>query len=335
LLVIKIILAIIFFVLGAGLLFLGGLAVWVKNIKRGLVLILLGILSLAESYETITYSSPLLFWLLLIFFTLLGLRLYLYIEEPDLSITDWLKSPERLLKEGRKEQAAIKLRRGKKWEEAGKIYEELSLLSSAIVCYEEAGKWEDLARIYERLAEEGEHKDYYLRKAREIYEEKLKNPHKAAEVLEKLAEIEEWFWDDVAKMWEKCKNFDKAKEAWERALNVAKRRAIEEDGVFWSDVAEISERLGKPEEAIEGYKKFVEFCLKMEEKEGKGWIRHVAEGYFALYRLTGDESYKTQAEDALNKFKQFLDEFVLDENLKYEIIEEVKKWERGIVESKI
>ena len=333
--ILKILVALIFLIIGGGLSFLGGLALWVKNYKRGIPLLTLGILALVEAYEAIAYSSPTLFWILFILFLLLGIRLYLYIEEPDLSITDWFKSPEKLLKEGKKDKAAIKLKRAKRWFEAGKLYEELGWLSSSIVCYEEAERWEEVARLYELLAEKEEHKDYYLRKAKEIYEEKLKNPHKVAEVLEKLAEIEEWFWDDVAKAWEKCRNFDKAREAWEKALNVARRRAVEEDGVFWGDVAEICERLGKTEEAIEAYKKFVEFCMEMEEKEGKGWIRHVAEGYFALYRLTKNEEYKAKAEEAMVKLKEFLDEFVLDENLKNEIIEEVRRWEKELVEVKL
>lgn len=334
-LILRIVSGVLFFVLTIGLFFLGGLALWVRNYKTGLPFTFLGLLALIGTYEAITYSSPTLFWLILLLFIAIGIRVYLYIEEPDLSLLDWFKSPERLLKEGKKEQAAIKLKRSKRWKEAGRIYEELGWLSSALICYEEAGKWDDVARLYELLAEKEEHKDYYLRKAKEIYEQKLKNPYKAAEVLEKLAQIEEWFWDDAAKMWEKCKNFDKARMAWEKALEVAIRRANSEDGVFWSDVAEICERLNRIDEAIDAYLKFIEYATKMEEEEGKGWTRHVAEGYYALFRLTKQEEYKEKAENALREFKKFLDEVVLDENLKKEIIEEVKRWEKELVEIRI
>ena len=330
--VIKIILGLIFLVVAAGALFIGGLAVWARNYKLGVPSLGVGILALVETYETFTYAHPFIFWLLFVAFVLAAIAAGLYITEPELGVIDWFKSPEQLIREGKKHKAAIKYRRKKMWREAAKIYEELGWYTSASICYEELGDWKEVARLYELLAEKEEHPDYYLRRAKEIYEEKLGDLKRAAEILEKLAQIEEWYWDDAAKMWEKVGDQKKALECWEKALEVNKRRAVEEDGVFWSDVADICDRLGRVEEAIEAYKKFLEYAMKMDEEEGKGWIRHVAETYYALYRLTGDEEYKKKGDEALEKYKKYLDEVVKDENFKKELIEEVLRWQRERVE---
>ncbi len=330
--VIKVILGLIFLLIAAGALFIGGLAIWAKNYKLGIPSCVIGLLGLVETYETFTYSHPFIFWLLFIAFLLGAGAAALYITEPELGVIDWFKSPEQLIKEGKKDKAAIKYRRKKMWREAAKLYEELGYYTSASICYEELGDWKEVARIYEILAEKEEHGDYYLRRAREIYEEKLGDLKRAAEILEKLAQLEEWYWDDAAKAWEKVGDTEKAQKCWETALEVNKRRATEEDGVFWSDVADICERLGRIDEAIEAYKKFLEYAQKMDQEEGKGWIRHVAETYYALYRLTGDEEYKKKGDEALEQYKKYLDEVVKDEKFKKELIEEVLRWQKERVE---
>ncbi len=333
--ILKIILVLVLLGIAAVTLFVGGLAIWAKNYKLGIPSSAIGLLALIEIYETVTYAHPVLFWLIFIAFVLMGIAATLYVIEPELGVIDWFKSPEKLIKEGKKDKAAIKYRRKKMWREAAKLYEELGWYTSASICYEELGDWKEVARLYEILAEKEEHGDYYLRRAKEIYEEKLGDLKRAAEILEKLAQIEEWYWDDAAKMWEKVGDKERALKCWETALEVNKKRATEEDGVFWSDVADICERLGRIEEAIEAYKKFLEYAIKMDEEEGKGWIRHVAETYYALYRLTGDEEYKKKGDEAFEKYKAYLDEVVVDENYKKELLEEVKRWQKERVELEI
>ncbi len=330
--VIKVILGLIFLAVAAGALFVGGLAIWARNYKLGFPSVGVGLLALLETYETFTYAHPFIFWLLFVAFLLAAGAAALYITEPELGVIDWFKSPEKLIAEGKKHKAAIKYRRKKMWREAAKLYEELGWYTSASICYEELGDWKEVARLYELLAEKEEHPDYYLRRAREIYEEKLGDFKRAAEILEKLSEIEEWYWDDAAKMWEKVGDNERALKCWEKALEVNKRRAVEEDGVFWSDVADILDRLGRVDEAVEAYKKFLEYAKKMDQDEGKGWIRHVAETYYALYRLTGDEEYKKKGDEALEAYKKYLDEVVKDEKFKKELIEEVLRWQRERVE---
>ena len=333
--VVKIILALVFICVAAGTLFIGGLAIWARNYKLGVPSTVIGLLSLLETYETITYAHPFVFWVLFVAFLLGAGAATLYIMEPELGVIDWFKSPERLIAEGKKDKAAIKYRRKKMWREAAKIYEELGWYTSASICYEELGDWKEVARLYELLAEKEEYGDYYLRRAREIYEEKLGDYKRAAEILERLAQMEEWYWDDAAKAWEKVGDQERAKKCWETALEVNKKRAVEEDGVFWSDVADICERLGRIDEAVDAYKKFLDYALKMDEEEGKGWIRHVAETYYALYRLTGDEEYKKKGDEALEKYKKYLDEVVKDESFKKELIEEVLRWQKERVELEI
>ncbi len=61
----------------------------------------------------------------------------------------------------------------------------------------------------------------------------------------------------------------------------------------------------------------------------------MAETYYALYRLTGDEEYKKKGDEALEKYKKYLDEVVKDESFKKELIEEVLRWQKERVELEI
>ena len=330
--VLRIILGILYLIAGLGLGFLGALALYARNWKVGFGSSALAILGFIGAYESFFYKNPLVFWLVFVISLILLLLGILYITEPELGIVDRFKSPERLIKEGKKDKAALKYRKAKRYLEAAKLYEELGWYTSATICYEEAGEWEKAAETYLKLSEKEDYPDYYLRKAKEIYEEKLGDYKRAAEILEKMANMEGWYWEDAAKMWRKAGDREREKRCWEEALKYYKERSEKEDGVFWSDVAVILERLERKDEAVDAYKKFLEYCIRMDKEEGRGWIRHVAETYYALYRLTGDESYKAKGDDALERYKSYLNETVKDENYRKELLEEVKKWLTGFVD---
>ncbi len=312
---------------GLGLLAVGGLALWAKNWKLGGASSLIGLIALLGSYESFTMASPFLFWLILIFFILLAVAAVLYVTEPDLGIIDRFKSPQKLLKEGKKEKAAIKFKRCGAYRDAAKVYEELGWFASAALCYEEAEEWDNVAQLYLQMGEkEGEDGEYYLRKAREIFEEKLQDFVRAANVLEKLALLEGWYWEDAAKNWEKVGDTEGTRRCWEKALEYYRERVKEDDRVFLSDVADILERLGRNDEAVEVYKEFLAYCREMVEKEEKGWLRHVVETLYAMARITGDEEFKEEGDKALEEYKKYLDEVIKSEEYKEELLGEVKRW---------
>jgi len=325
-LIVRYLLGLGYLVGGLGLLFIGGLALWAKNWKIGGVSGLIGLLGLLGAYESFTFASPFLFWFVLIIFVVMAVAAALYVTEPDLGVIDRFKSPKRLLKEGKKEKAAIKLRRCGCYKDAARVYEELGWYTSAALCYEEVGDWGKVAEIYLLIAEKEEDGEYYLRKAREIFEEKLQDFARAAQVLEKLAEIEGWYWEDAAKAWEKVGEDEAAHRCWEKALEYYKDRVKEDDPVFLSDVADISERLGLKDEAVATYKEFLKYCREMVEKEDKGWLRHVVEVNYALARITGDEGFKEEGDKALRDYKAYLDDVIKSEEYKQELLNEVKRW---------
>ncbi len=325
--------AIIRYLLGLGyligglmLLCAGGLALWAKNWKIGGASSAIGIVALLGSYESFSYAAPFLFWCIFILFILLAVAAALYVTEPDLGIVDRFKSPKRLLKEGKKEKAAVKLKKNGCLRDAGRVYEDLGWYTSAALCYEEAGDWGKVAELYLMIGENEDNGEYYLRKAREIFEEKLNEVEKAAQVLEKLADMEGWYWEDAAKDWEKAGNEKAAKRCWERALKYYQERVKEDDPVFLGDVANISERLGLMDDAVGAYKDFLKYCEEMVEKEEKGWLRHVVETNYALARITGDESFKAQGDKVLEDYKKYLDEVIKSEDYKQELLGEVKRW---------
>ncbi len=212
-----------------------------------------------------------------------------YISEPDLSIVERLRSAEGLERSGNHRAAARKYEKSGNYLKAAECYEKAGMLESAAWCYERAEMFERAAELYERLAsEKGD--TYYWREASEFYK-KAGKLLKAAECLEKYAEDEPWFWEDVAKLYEEAGS-DKSVEAWRKALEYYTREA-EEEGVFWEDVAKIYERLGESERAREAWKKYAEYCEREAEKDSSWW-RHAAEAYEKL-------GMKEKAEEARMK----------------------------------
>jgi len=306
---------------------IGGLALWAKNWKIGIPSIAIALFSLLGAYESFTFASAFLFWVILII-SVAGLAAAaLYVTEPELGIIDRFKSPKKLISEGKKEKAAIKLKKAGCLLDAAKIYEEIGWHSSAALCYEDAGEWKKVVDLYLIMVqEEGEQGEYYLRKAREICEEKLQDFAMAAQILEKLAESEGWYWEDAARDWEKINEKKKAKTCWEKSLAYYKERAEQDDGVFLSDVADTLERLGRIDEAVEYYQKFLEYCKEMVQKEEKGWLRHVVETYYALARLTKDKEYEKKGDEVMQEYKAYLDDVIKSEEYKQELIDQVKRW---------
>ncbi len=324
---VRFLLFILYLVGGLGLCAVGGIALWARNWKLGGISLVLGLLGLNGAYEAAVLHHPAWFVLLTIFFVCLVVAGLLYVTEPELGVIDRFKSPERLLEEGKKEKAALKLRKAKRYAEAAKLYEELGWDSSALFCYEEAGNWEKVAELSLKLAEK-ETDDYYLRKAREIFEKNLNDLKRAAEVVERLAQNEGWYWEDAAELWGKVGDSQRLGEARNRMLEYYLAEAKKEDGgVFWCDVAGVYEDLGETDKAVEAYREFLSYVEKMEEEErGRGWVRHEVETYYAIYRLTGEEEAKTKGDDALERYKAYLEETILDENYRKELIEKVKRW---------
>ena len=321
---------------GLALAVVGGLGLWAKNWKVGGISSALGLLALWGAYESFFMASPFFFWVIFIVFVVLVLLAVLYVTEPDLGVIDRFKSPERLLKEGKKDKAAIRLKRKGAYLDAAGIYEDLEWYTSAALCYEEAGQWEKVAGLYILIGEkEGESGEYYLRKAREIYEEKLQDFEKAAQVLEKLAVMEGWYWEDAAKDWEKVGDHDKARKCWEKSLDYYRGRVEEDDSVFLSDVAGILERLDRKDEAVEAYKDFLGYCREMVEKEERGWLRHVVEVLYALARITGEDKYKEEGDQVMEEYKKYLDEVVKSDEYKEELIGEVKRWLKERVDKRL
>ncbi len=332
---IRFLLFILYLVGGLGLCAVGGIALWARNWKLGGISVLLGLLGLNGAYEAALLHHPAWFVLLTIFFVCLVVVAILYITEPELGVIDRFKSVDTLLREGKKEKAALKLRKAKRYEEAARLYEELGWDSSALFCYEEAGNWEKVAELSLKLAEK-ETDDYYLRKARDIFEKNLNDLKRAVEVVERLAKTEGWYWEDAAELWEKIGDEDRLLNARRELLNYYLEEAKKEDGgVFWCDVAGVYEDLGEPEKAVEAYKEFLAYAQRMEEEErGRGWIRHVAETYYAIYRLTEDEEMKSKGDEAFERYKRYLEETILDEEYRKELMEKVKRWLKGKVSLK-
>ncbi|WP_297498926.1 GlcNAc transferase [Thermococcus sp.] len=217
-----------------------------------------------------------------------------YISEPDLSLIDRFKSAESLEKAGKYKQAARKYEKAGNYLKAAEMYLKLNWLESAAWAYEKAEEYGRAAEIYEQLYEK-EKDTYYLKEAHE-YWKKAKNMERAAKALERYAEEEPWFWEDVAKLYEELGNEEKSREAWKRALEYYQKEA-EEEGVFWEDVGNIARKLGMEELARDAYGKFLEYCLK-EAEEDPMWWKHVAEAYNYL-------GEKEKAEEARKKYEEY------------------------------
>ena len=179
-----------------------------------------------------------------------------YISEPDIGLVDRFKSPEKLVKEGKLKEAARKYEKRGDYLNAAKLYEKIGWLESAAWAYEKAGDYVKVAEIYERLYEK-ENDVYYLKESYEFWK-KAGNLKKAVKVLEKYAEEEPWFWEDVAKHYEELKDEENAIKAWKKALEYYLKEA-EEEGVFWEDVGNIYKRLGDLEKAKEAWERYEEY----------------------------------------------------------------------------
>ncbi len=156
----------------------------------------------------------------------------------------------------------------------------------------------DRFKSAERLEREGNY-----RAAARKYEKKAGNVAKAAECLEKYAEQESWFWEDVAKMDEELGDNKKAREAWQKALEYYVNEA-QEEGVFWEDVGKIHAKLGDEDKAKEAYQKFLEYCLKEAEND-EMWWKHVAE----TYEILGE---KEKAEEAWERYENYRKKIVAE-----------------------
>ncbi|NJE26856.1 tetratricopeptide repeat protein [Thermococcus sp. MV5] len=259
----------------------------------GLLIIPTGISAYA-TYLTFTWQKLKIIGGIIVLF-ILGLAFGIwYISEPDLSLVDRFRSAENLEKAGKYKAAARKYEKKGNYLKAAQMYEKLGWMESAAWAYEKAEKYEKAAEIYEQLYEK-EKDTYYLKEAHE-YWKKAGNMERAAKALEKYAEEEPWFWEDVAKLYEELNNEEKAREAWEKALEYYKDEA-QEESVFWEDVGNIAKKLGNEKLAKEAYQKFLEYCLK-EVEEDPMWWKHVAEAYEYL-----DE--KEKAEEARQKYEEY------------------------------
>ncbi len=276
------------------LLFFTGLTLYAESWKYGSILAVFTVISGYGAYLSITWQKLRLVLGIIIFFAAILVFGIWYISEPDLSISDRFRSAESLEKAGKYKAAARKYEKKGDYLKAAEMYERLGWMESAAWAYEKAEKYEKAAEIYEQLYEK-EKDTYYLKEAHE-YWKKAGNMERAAKALERYAEEEPWFWEDVAKLYEELGNEDKAREAWEKALEYYKSEA-EEEGVFYEDVGNIAKKLGMEELAREAYGKFLDYCLK-EAEEDPMWWKHVAEAYDYL-------GEKEKAEEARKRYEEY------------------------------
>ncbi|ASJ07968.1 GlcNAc transferase [Thermococcus siculi] len=298
-LLLQVILALGFLGVTIMLLFFTGLTFYAESWKYGTILAVFTAISGYGLYLSATwnrvgweYLYP-VFGIIVFFVAVVAFGIW-YISEPDLSLTDRFRSAEKLEKMGKYKAAARKYEKAGNYLKAAEMYEKLGWMESAAWAYEKAEKYDRAAEIYEQLYEK-EKDTYYLKEAHE-YWKKAGNMDRAAKALEKYAEEEPWFWEDVAKLYEELGNQEKAREAWERALEYYKKEA-QEEGVFWEDVGNIARKLGMEDLAREAYEKFLEYCMK-EAEEDPMWWKHVAEAYDYL-------GEKEKAEEARTKYEEY------------------------------
>ncbi|WP_297438623.1 GlcNAc transferase [Thermococcus sp.] len=276
------------------LLFFTGLTLYAESWKYGTVLAILTAISGYATYLSWAWRDLRIIGGIILFFMALFAFGIWYISEPDLSIGDRFKSAGSLEKAGKYKAAARKYEKGGNYLKAAEMYMKLGWMESAAWAYEKAEKYEKAAEIYEALYDK-EKDTYYLKEAHE-YWKKAGNMERAAKALERYAEEEPWFWEDVAKLYEELGNEEKAGEAWGRALEYYQKEA-QEEGVFYEDVGNIARKLGKEELAMQSYQKFLEYCLKEAEQDPMWW-KHVAEAYDYLGE-TG------RAEEARRKYEEY------------------------------
>ncbi|MFA4718741.1 tetratricopeptide repeat protein [Pyrococcus kukulkanii] len=291
---IRIILSLGFLGLTLMLGFFLALTIYAESWKYALMLLPFTALSAYGTYLSITWQKLKIVGGIIAFFIVAVAFGIWYISEPDLGLADRFRSAEKLEKMGRYKQAARKYEKAGNYKKAAEMYLKLGWLESAAWAYEKAGEYAKAAELYEQLYEK-EKDTYYLKEAHE-YWKRAGDMERAAKALERYAEEEPWFWEDVAKLYEELGNEEKARESWQKALEYYKKEA-EEEGVFWEDVGNIARKLGMEDLAREAYQKFLEYCLK-EAEEDPMWWKHVAEAYEYL----GD---KEKAEEARKKYEEY------------------------------
>jgi len=281
------------------------LALYAKNWKFVLYLTIPTLLAAYATYLSITWQKlNIIGWIAVLF--ILGFICWIwYTSEPELGLLDRFKSPETLEKEGNYRAAARKYEKRGNYLKAAEMYEKLNWMESAAWAYKKARRYEKAAKIYEQLYER-ERDTYYLKEAYKCWK-KAGYMDNAAKVLEKYAKEEPWFWEDVAKLYEKINNEEKAKEAWKKALEYYLNEAREE-GVFWEDVGNIWMKLDNIIEARRAYQKFLEYCLK-EAEENRMWWKHIVE----TYEILGE---KEKAQAAWEKYEEYRKEIIKQEKIK-------------------
>ncbi len=270
-----------------------GILIYAKSFKYAL-LSSLGLVSSAYAlYQCYTWQNPMHVLYIIAAYLLALVAGVWWISEPDLSVSERLRSATSLMKSGNYRAAARKFEKKGDYVKAAECYVKAGMLESAAWCYEKAEKFEKAAELYEKLArEKGE--SYYWKEAYEFYK-KAGDKVKAAKCLEEYAKEEPWFWEDVAKLYEEIGMMEEAERAWRKALEYYVKEAKEE-GVFWEDVAKIYEKLGDKERAKDAWRKFAEYCEKEAEKD-PAWWKHVAEAYERL----GDTN---KVEEARRKYEE-------------------------------
>ena len=274
--------------------FFTALTLYAESWKYGAVLAVFTAISAYGLYLSATWQKlKVVAGIIVLFIAIVAFGIW-YISEPDLGLIDRFRPAEKLERMGKYKQAARKYEKAGNYVKAAEMYLKLGWLESAAWAYEKAEKYEKAAELYEKLYEK-EKDTYYLKEAHE-YWKKAGDMERAAKALERYAEEEPWFWEDVAKLYEELGNEEKAKEAWKKALEYYRKEA-EEEGVFYEDVGNIARKLGMEELAREAYGKFLEYCLK-EAEEDPMWWKHVAEAYEYL-------GEKEKAEEAKRRYEEY------------------------------
>jgi len=273
---------------------LAGVLVYARSFKYA-ILSLIGLVTSAyAAYQCYVWQEPAHVGYITAFYIAAAVGGLWWLMEPDMSITERLRSAESLEKSGNYKTAARKYEKKGDYEKAAECYIKAEMLESAAWCYEKAEKYEKAAELYMMLAE-SKKEGYYWKEAYEFWK-KAGNKDKAAECLEKYAEDEPWYWEDAAKLWEEAGNKEKAENAWKKALEYYIKEA-EEEGVFWEDVAKIYEKLGDAENAKQAMMKYAEYCEKEAEKD-EAWWKHVAEAYEKL-------GMEEKAKEAREKYEEY------------------------------
>ncbi|MDI3497884.1 GlcNAc transferase, partial [Archaeoglobus sp.] len=178
---------------------MAGVLIYAKS-KYTLPSLLSLIASLYALYQCYTWENPMhVAYITAAYILAFAFGLW-WISEPDLTLYERLRSAKALENAGRYRAAARKYEKSGNYKSAAECYLKAGMEESAAWCYEKAEEFSKAAEIYEKLAaEKGD--SYYWKEAYEFYK-KAGEMRRAAECLERYAEDEPWFWEDVAKIYE-------------------------------------------------------------------------------------------------------------------------------------